>query len=153
MMWNIITICLVVNLFVGVAFAEDSVKRQSGDSVSACPVPACDGGLVMDRRGTVYTANRQSGEVVAVAQGEEPRLLAVIQGSITALAVDKKRAVYVGVEDGRVFRIAPDGRVDLIHRLDGVPVALNTDRDGGLVVVLDANRMKWVPFHSLAAEE
>jgi len=138
---------------VGVAFADDSVERQNHDSVSFCPAGLCDAGLVMDRRGTVYTANSQSGEVFAVTPDEGPRLLASIEGRITAIGVDRRRSVCVAVKDGRVFRVTPEGRVHLVYRLDGVPVALNVDRDGGLVVMLGTGSIKRVSFELLFAEE
>ncbi|SOB59878.1 protein of unknown function [Pseudodesulfovibrio profundus] len=146
---------LSVHVFfaVGVAFANDSVERQNHDSVSVCPAVLCDAGLIIDRRGTVYASNSQSGEVFVVAPGDEPRLLASIEGRITAMGVDRRRSVFVAVEDGRVFRVRPEGRAKLVYRLDGVPVALNVDRDGGLVVMLDTGRIQWVPFGSLVNEE
>ncbi|MBC15568.1 MAG: hypothetical protein CL942_00810 [Desulfovibrio sp.] len=138
---------------VGVAFANDSVERQNHDSVSVCPAGLCDADLVVDRRGTVYAANNQSGEVFVVAPGDDPRLLASMEGHITAMAVDRSRSVFVAMEDGKVFRVSPEGRIHLIYRLDGVPVALNVDRDGGLVVMLDTGRVEWVSFGSLVNEE
>ena len=88
-----------------------------------------------------------------VAPGDDPRLLASMEGHITAVAVDRSRSVFVAMEDGKVFRVSPEGRIHLIYRLDGVPVALNVDRDGGLVVMLDTGRVEWVSFGSLVNEE
>lgn len=56
------------------------------------------------------------------------------------VAVDSEGRIYAGVEDGRIFRLQPDGtRPELFADTHGRPLGLDFDRGGNLVVT-DAYR-------------
>lgn len=70
-----------------------------------------------------------------------PLTLWPVNGSGTEdVLVDEDGAVYTGVDDGRVLRIAPDGRrLDVVADTGGRPLGLELHPDGRLLVC-DADR-------------
>ena len=51
------------------------------------------------------------------------------------VAVDSEGRIYTGVDDGRIFRLQPDGtRPEVFADTHGRPLGLDFDRDGNLVV-------------------
>ncbi len=90
--------------------------------------------LVMDNRGTLYTADRSTGSIFCHPPGDDPILFAQVPDAPTSLAVDKKRNVFVGTQNGTIFRISLDGSVSEIHRCQASPVGIVIDRDGDLII-------------------
>lgn len=61
--------------------------------------------------------------------------LAVGAHAPEGVAVDREGRIYAGVEDGRIFRLQPDGtRPEVFADTHGRPLGLDFDRDGNLVV-------------------
>lgn len=94
-------------------------------------------GLVLDRRGNLYSASRRTGDVFCLPPSSSPVLLARVTGTPTCLAVDRVRTVYVGTESGVIFAVTPDGSVTEACRIGSAARGVAVDRDGGLRVATD----------------
>lgn len=124
-------ICFIVLLtWAEFGQAQPKVDPEKAKAVTAQPV-----GLVMDFRGTAYTADRVTGEVFCLPAGENPVHYATIDGEPTALAVDRQRTVYVGTSAGRILAVGRDGTIREAWRCSEAVTGLTVDRDGDLLIV------------------
>lgn len=98
---------------------------------SGLPTPA---DMVIDSRRNVYTADKKTGYVFCMPPGDDPILLAQVPGTPTTLAVDRLRNVFVGTEDGLIYLVGLDGSVEETYRCESIPIGLDVDRDGGLII-------------------
>jgi hypothetical protein len=95
-------------------------------------------GIAIDVRNTVYTAIRETGCVFSIAPSSAPVLLARVKGTPAVIAVDWMRQVYVGTEEGEIFRITPNGGASAVYPLGIRPVGMDIDRDGTLFAATES---------------
>ena len=90
--------------------------------------------MVMDHRGFLYVADRAERCVVCLSPDGTTATL--LRGVIpVALAVDRRKNVYVATEDGSILRLGPDGSRHELARGLGEISGMCADRDGGLLVL------------------
>jgi len=119
---------LIVLLAVPGAAAEPERGRDA-DGVPAHPV-----GLVMDSRANAYTVDRVTGKVFCLLAGSEPVHYATISGEPTALAVDRRRTLFIGTATGHVLAVHRNGAICEACRCPHRVTGLAVDRDGGLII-------------------
>lgn len=130
------------------AFASEGLHVGSTGRVLCQGMP-CTVGLVLDSRGNLYAADRETGCVFCLPPSSHPVLLAKVPGRPSVLAVDRRRTVFVGVESGAIFAVGLDGDVREVWRIAGTFTGLAVDRDGGLVVGTADGRIIKVPRKEL----
>lgn len=70
---------------------------------------------------------------------EQAELLAQGYAGPEDVFVDTAGSIYSGLEDGRVIRVLPDGKVEEFANTQGRPLGMELDADGNLIVA-DARR-------------
>lgn len=94
-------------------------------------------GLVLDRRGNLYAASRETGDVYCMAMSSSPVLLGRVPGRPTSLALSYVREVFVGTESGVVYGVHTDGLVEPVCKVGSQVSGLAVDRDGNLLIATD----------------
>ncbi|MGL1861694.1 MAG: hypothetical protein OCC46_04125 [Pseudodesulfovibrio sp.] len=138
----VVGICIA--LVATTALAAMNVSAQSaqpGQEHVLCSGLPGTVGLAMDKRGNLYTAERQTGHIFCVPPTSDPILLAKVPGTPTALTVDKLRNVFVSTMEGTVYLVALDGTVETAYQCQSKLVGLNIDRDGGLVIATEEGQI------------
>nr|WP_321512751.1 hypothetical protein [uncultured Pseudodesulfovibrio sp.] len=121
-------------ILAGTVGASDQPARNTTGII--CPNSAEPIGLVMDSRSNVYTACGMTGQIFCLPPGGDPVSYAEVEGTLTALAVDSRRILYIGTESGQIHAITLDGSVHEVHRCTSRIIGLSADRDGGLIIAM-----------------
>ncbi|QGY38807.1 hypothetical protein GM415_01190 [Pseudodesulfovibrio cashew] len=131
---------LVVAMTVMLLAVSNALAAPGGKSAPMghvlCRVMPTAVGLVLDKRGNLYTADRDTGCVYCLTPSSGTVLLARVPGEPRVLAVDRLRTVYVGTGEGAVYAVSLAGEVGEVCRFGTGVVGMVVDRDGGLAVVL-----------------
>jgi hypothetical protein len=106
-------------------------RTQDGSRVVGTGLPGT-AGLVLDREGYAYTADRERGVILCVPPDGRPMVYARVDAP-TALAVDRLRTLFVGTASGDIFAVAPDGAVKRVFCCGSAVSGLSLDRDGNLL--------------------
>ena len=89
------------------------------------------GMLVATGKKCHFIAEQVEGKVHVIYPDNEKLLLADGFGYICGMAVAPDNSVYVmSHTHKRLFRVAPDGKVQMVRKVDEVPRAILVDRDG-----------------------
>ncbi len=92
---------------------------------------ATSGMLVATGKKCYFIADQTEGKVHVVYADDEKILLADGFGYISGMAAAPDNSVYVmSHTHKRLFRVTPDGKVQMVRKVDEVPRAILVDRDG-----------------------
>lgn len=104
-------------------------------ALAACSQPAAGSdAATVDDAGSDAASPRDSGPVVVEPFAD---VGASSEGIALGRAPDGTSVLYVGVRDGRIVRVTPDGTVSTFARIDS-PVGLTVRPDGALLVCASA---------------
>ena len=94
---------------------------------------ATNGMLVATGKKCHFIAEQAEGEVHVIYADNEKILLADGFGYICGMAAAPDNSVYVmSYTHKRLFRVTPDGKVQMVKKVDEVPRAILVDRDGAV---------------------
>ncbi|CCO23811.1 hypothetical protein [Maridesulfovibrio hydrothermalis] len=114
-------LCLVCLMFFFASVCFAAARAESSAS----------GMLIAKGNRCYYVADQACGEVYIMYADGELNLLAGGFGHICGLAVSPDSSVYLmSSSKKRLFRIAADGKVQMVRKVDKVPDAILVDRDG-----------------------
>ncbi|WP_031481863.1 hypothetical protein [Maridesulfovibrio frigidus] len=117
-----VMVCCVVSCMFVIACA--SFALAGVDEVKS-------GMLVATGKKCHFIAEQAEGKVYVVYADNEKQLLADGFGYICGMAAAPDNSVYVMSHTSkRLFRATPDGKVQMVRKVDEVPRAILVDRDG-----------------------
>lgn len=148
-------ICLrfALVMIVFIAFTEDGAMAEERADNPLCTVYSEAGplqGLVMDGRGCLYTVTQDEGLLLCIPPSSSPVVLGRIPGRTVALAVDRRRQVFIVTDQGDIYRLSVDGRLGVVSSLHNHPMGIVTDRDGSLLIATRESGIIKIPENEFA---